>query len=161
MKYPINIVLAYIPRRGKILLNKRVDEPYEGLWALIGGHWEIGETLEECIEREIKEETSLDAKFVALRGVASEIIYEENKPHDHYLIWVCEVKIINGEAKEQNEGEVRFFTKGEIKTMGSKIVLSDCIMLQNFIFKNKSRLPLHKCRVKKSDKKYEVEYFGL
>lgn len=161
MKYPINIVLAYILQRGKILLNRRVDEPYKGLWALAGGHWEQGETLEECIEREIKEETSLTASFTALRGIASEIIYERGKAKNHYLIWVCEVKIIHGEAKEQDEGEVLFFSEEEIEKMKENIIPSDYIMLKNFIFKDKSRLPLHKCRVNKNGKKYEVEYFGL
>lgn len=161
MKQPTNIVIAYIPKRGKILLNRRIDEPYKGLWAFAGGHWEAGETLEECIEREIKEETSLEVKFVALRGIASEIIYEEKKPQNHLILWVCEVKVKSGEVKEQDEGEVRFFSEKEIEKMKEKIIPSDYMMLQNFIFKDRSRLPLHKCRMKKNGEKYEVEYFGL
>jgi len=161
--YPTNIVLAYIPYRGKILLNKRIDpdEPYHGLWSLIGGHLEIGETIEECIEREIKEETSLDAKFVALRGIASEIFYEHTKPVNHIILWICEVKVEQGEATEQQEGEVRWFSKKEIEERKNEVIYSDYLMLKNFIFKDKTRLPLHKIRVRKRGEKYEVEYFGL
>lgn len=98
---------------------------------------------------------------MALRGVASEIIYEEKKLIEHVILWVCEVKIINGEAREQDEGEVRFFDKNEIEKMKENIISSDYIMLKNFIFKDTSRLPLHKCRMRKNSGKYEVEYFGL
>lgn len=47
---------AIILHKGKLLLDRRSDCDY---WALIGGALEITETLEECIIREIKEETGL------------------------------------------------------------------------------------------------------
>lgn len=159
--YPKNIVLAYIPQQGKLLLNKRIDGPYEGLWSFVGGHLEMGETIEECIEREIKEETSLDAKFVALRGIASEILYEGSRVESHFIMWVCEVKIKRGEAKEMAEGEVRWFSRQEVEKGKDEIVAADYVMLHNFIFKDKSRLPLHKIHVRKNGKRYDVEYFGL
>ncbi|MBI3335935.1 MAG: NUDIX hydrolase [Candidatus Portnoybacteria bacterium] len=160
-RYPVNIVLAYIPHKGKVLLNKRIDEPYKNIWALIGGHLEIGETIEECIEREVKEETNLDAKFLALRGIASEVIYDEEKPVNHLIIWVCEVKVKNGDAREMEEGEIRWFSRKGIEQMKDKMISSDYLMLHHFIFKDKTRLPLHKIRVQKREEKYEVEYFGL
>jgi len=159
--YPRNIALAYIPRRAKLLLNKRIDGPYKGLWSFVGGHLEMGETIEECIEREIKEETSLDAKFVALRGIASEILYEGSRVESHFIMWVCEVKIQGGEAKEMAEGEVRWFSREEVERVKDEIVAADYVMLHNFIFKDKSRLPLHKIHVHRKGKRFEVEYFGL
>lgn len=47
---------AIIQYNGKILLEKRTDS---NRWALIGGGLEIYESLEECIIREINEETGL------------------------------------------------------------------------------------------------------
>ena len=42
----------------KILLIKRGIEPYKGLWALPGGFMRMNETTDECIRRELREETS-------------------------------------------------------------------------------------------------------
>ncbi|MEI7579682.1 MAG: NUDIX domain-containing protein [bacterium] len=45
--------------QGEILLVKRKDDPAKGLWDLPGGFVEFDETLEESIQREIKEELGL------------------------------------------------------------------------------------------------------
>lgn len=45
----------------KILLIKRKYPPYEGTWALPGGFVDMDESLEQAVEREILEETSLKA----------------------------------------------------------------------------------------------------
>ena len=42
-----------------VLLIKRGEYPYKGMWALPGGFLRKGETVEECAVREIFEETSV------------------------------------------------------------------------------------------------------
>lgn len=56
-----------------LLLIKRKNEPYRGMYALPGGFLEEGETLEECVLREAKEETGLDCRIDALIGVFSDV----------------------------------------------------------------------------------------
>lgn len=51
---------------GRVLLVHRVDN---GLWALPGGGMELGESIEDCAVREVKEETGLDVEIVSLVGV--------------------------------------------------------------------------------------------
>lgn len=52
--------------QGRILLVHRVDN---GLWALPGGGMDLGESIEECALREVKEETGLDVHITGLIGV--------------------------------------------------------------------------------------------
>ncbi len=54
---PIHIgTCAIIKYNGKVLLEKRTDSDR---WALIGGGLEIDDSLEQCIIREVNEETGL------------------------------------------------------------------------------------------------------
>lgn len=57
---PIPVVSCAILNKNRILLLKRAIEPFPGKWALPAGHVEPGESAEESIIREVKEETSLD-----------------------------------------------------------------------------------------------------
>ena len=51
---------AVVVRDNKALIVKRAHEPRKGEWSLPGGLLELGESLQDAVRREIKEETSLD-----------------------------------------------------------------------------------------------------
>ena len=55
-------------KREKILLTQRRDN---GLWCLPGGKMEAGESVEECCQREVFEETGLEIRTQRLIGVYS------------------------------------------------------------------------------------------
>ncbi len=57
----------------KILLIKRGIEPFMDCWALPGGFLRMDETADECIRRELQEETSLCPEVIDQFGVFSEI----------------------------------------------------------------------------------------
>ena len=44
----------------QVLLVERGVEPYKGCWAFPGGFWKMDETIEECAQRELMEETGLE-----------------------------------------------------------------------------------------------------
>ena len=46
------------------LKRKRNDDTYPGLWDCLGGHFEAGESAEDCMTREAKEESGLDVELV-------------------------------------------------------------------------------------------------
>jgi len=67
---PVPVVAGLIQNQKKeILLIKRGIEPCKGSWALPSGFMELGETPQECVIREMKEETNLDCKISRLLGV--------------------------------------------------------------------------------------------
>ncbi|KAI1323389.1 NUDIX hydrolase domain-like protein [Xylariaceae sp. FL0255] len=55
---------------GRILMNKRQGSHGEGEWAFPGGHLDMGESLRNCAEREVLEETDLNIKGVAMKIIA-------------------------------------------------------------------------------------------
>ena len=64
-------VHGVIANRGRIIVLKRAARmPYRpGSWDLPGGHLALGESFEQCLLREIKEETGLDAVIDRLLGL--------------------------------------------------------------------------------------------
>jgi ADP-ribose pyrophosphatase YjhB (NUDIX family) len=59
-EHPVVGVGAVVVRDGRALIVKRAHEPRKGEWSLPGGLLELGESLQEAVRREIKEETTLD-----------------------------------------------------------------------------------------------------
>ena len=68
-------VHGVIADAGKILVLRRAPGmPYQpGAWDLPGGHLAIGESFEECLTREIAEETGLTVAIEALLGIHNSI----------------------------------------------------------------------------------------
>ena len=62
-----------IANRGRILVLRRAPGmPYRpGSWDLPGGHLALGESFEDCLIREVKEETGLDVSIERMLGMHS------------------------------------------------------------------------------------------
>lgn len=69
---PVPAVCCFITRDDGLLLAQRAVEPCVGEWTLPGGFVELGETTEEAIVREMREETTLEISRLHLVGVSTQ-----------------------------------------------------------------------------------------
>ena len=59
------VVFGYDAKDGlSVLLIKRLYEPFKGEWAIPGGFLLAGESLEQAVERELKEETGITVNYL-------------------------------------------------------------------------------------------------
>jgi ADP-ribose pyrophosphatase YjhB (NUDIX family) len=59
---PVPAVVALIVHRGRLLLGRRARPPYAGMWDVLGGFLEAGETPEQALERELREEVGVGVR---------------------------------------------------------------------------------------------------
>jgi mutator protein MutT len=90
----------------QVLLEQRSDD---GTWGLPGGWSDMGESPQQCVIREVKEETGLEVKVVQLVDVFWRIPEGDYPYTSYHLGYLCEV--IGGEIKVSPESfEVGFKT---------------------------------------------------
>jgi nucleoside triphosphatase len=89
---------------GKMFLMK--SHKWHGQYVIPGGHIELGETIEEALRREIKEETNLDIYDIEFL-IFQEFIYDRSfwkKDHFIFFDYMCRTDsgdvILNEEAEE-------------------------------------------------------------
>jgi len=103
------IILFKLPD-GKVILQRRTqDAPYApGRLGIFGGWVEKGETVQECLVREIKEETSLDTEKLNIKEIDDFIIPKSvDFPDDrHFYLFSGEVSDANFEVYEGDGAEV-------------------------------------------------------
>lgn len=84
---PFAGVGAVIVDHGRVVLIRRRFEPLAGRWTLPGGGVELGETLEECLAREMREETGLDVEIGPVVDVFDRITRDaEGRVLYHYVL---------------------------------------------------------------------------
>jgi 8-oxo-dGTP diphosphatase len=91
---PIAGVGAVIVQDGRVLVVQRGQEPLKGAWSLPGGALELGETIQQGIVREVREETGLEVEPLTVIEVFDRISRDENgRVRYHYLLvdFLCRV----------------------------------------------------------------------
>lgn len=110
---------AVVVRDDRVLLIKRGKPPSEGMWAIPGGRVELGETLQEAVERELREETGIVVRAgspvytfdVILRDAEARVQY-------HYVIVDMLAEYVGGEARAGDDAiEVGWKTATEIDAL--------------------------------------------
>jgi 8-oxo-dGTP diphosphatase len=105
-KYTGKTATALIPfPRNKILLIKRNTIPFKGYWGLPGGRMDPGETVDQTVVRETKEETGLEVTIVCKIGEYIEKGTKDDVEYEYYPTCFL-VKVVGGEIKRQ-ESEIQ------------------------------------------------------
>lgn len=120
---PLVGVGGVIIDQGRALLIRRGSEPLRGQWSIPGGTLELGETLEQGVARELREECGVQVRVLELIEVFDRIYFEnsdgteqkEKGPRFHYVIvdYLCE--LTGGEpAAGSDVTDVSFARKDEL-----------------------------------------------
>ena len=107
----IRVTAAIIESGNKILIAKRKseDDIFGGLWEFPGGKIEAGETPEECMARELKEELEIEVKVGKL------IISNKHRyPNGIFELLTYKVEHISGNFVLNDHDEVKWITIDEI-----------------------------------------------
>ena len=112
--------LCYIEHEGSYLMllrNKKADDPNEGKWIGIGGKFEEGETPDECMLREVREETGIELTDYHFHGII-EFRSDEWEYEDMYL-YTAKYPDVKREMElpECREGTLQWILKEDIMNL--------------------------------------------
>lgn len=100
-----------IEQDGRVLLVRRVNEPFRGLWTLPAGFINGGEDPAEAAERECLEETGLSVRVKRVL----DIISGREHPRGADFIIVYQAEVIGGEMKPDDDADaVEWFVRTEL-----------------------------------------------
>jgi ADP-ribose pyrophosphatase YjhB (NUDIX family) len=128
-KRPFLAVSAAILRDGKVLIVRRARKPALGVYTLPGGVVEAGETLEQAVVREVKEETALDIAPVTLAGHREVVIRDdEGRVERHFVILCFAARWLGGEpALNEELDEARWVDPAELAGLKTTDGLADIV----------------------------------
>lgn len=135
-KYTGKTSTAIIPfPDNQILMIKRNTHPFVGYWALPGGRMDPGETIEQTIVREVKEETGLDVAIEDIvgeyveRGIREDIDYE-------YFPTCFIVKVVGGKLHKQ-DSEIQQMQLFNLDSLPQPLAFEHDTMIRDYLKKKK------------------------
>ena len=108
----IKVVAAIIQKENKILATKRGYGEFINMWEFPGGKIESGETKEQALVREIKEELNIE---ISVDKFAIDIEYQYPNFYLFMSCFMCSLKEGSIELLEHNDG--KWITKEELNTL--------------------------------------------
>lgn len=111
-----NTTLCYIEKDDSYLMLHRVkkeNDQNKDKWIGVGGKFEDGETPEDCVCREVTEETGLTLTDYRYRGIVTFVLKGWGTEYMHLFTATG----FSGEIKECEEGDLVWVPKKEIETL--------------------------------------------
>lgn len=130
-----NTTLCYLEQNEQYLMlhrTKKQQDPNAGKWIGVGGKFEANESPDECLVREVKEETGLTLTDWNCRGIVTFVSDEWPTEYMHLFTSTQ----FHGSLIDCTEGELRWVDKSEVATLnlwpGDRIFLT--LLAQNAPF---------------------------
>lgn len=104
--------LCYIEQDGKYLMlhrTKKQNDFNQNLWLGLGGHIETGESPEECVVREVKEESGLELTDYKFRGM---VTFSDSNVYEYMFLFTADK--FSGEITDSDEGELQWTEKEKV-----------------------------------------------
>lgn len=108
--------LCYIEREGQYLMLHRIvkkNDVNKDKWIGVGGHFEAGESPEDCLLREVWEETGLTLTSFSFRGIVTFIC--DDYPVEYMCLYTADG--FEGELKECEEGHLEWISKENLEQL--------------------------------------------
>lgn len=108
--------LCYLEQDEQYLMlyrNIKRGDPNKGKWIGLGGKLEAGETPEQCVCREVKEECGVTLTDYAYRGV----VHFQSDQHEDELMHLFTATAWEGEFHECDEGQLRWVPKSDVPNL--------------------------------------------
>lgn len=140
-KIPELTTLCYIECEDMYLMMNRVkkkEDINKGKWIGVGGHFLPGESPDECLIREVKEETGMDLSDFKMRGIVT-FIYKDVIEYMHLFtghFGIEKAAEYDAEGYGCNEGSLKWIPKKESLDLniweGDRIFLSKLMETDEF-----------------------------
>ena len=121
-----NTSLCYIEKEGRYLMlhrTKKAGDENHDKWIGIGGKFEAGESPEDCMLREVREETGLNLSSWSFRGIVTFVSDEWGTEYMHLFT----SDSFTGSLSDCDEGDLEWVEKARIPSLpiweGDKIFL--------------------------------------
>lgn len=111
-----NTTLCYVEQDGKYLMllrNKKKQDENAGKWIGVGGKFEEGESPQDCLLREVQEETGLRLTQYRFRGIVTFVSDQYETEYMHLFT----AHGFEGEIIPCDEGELRWVEKDEVLSL--------------------------------------------
>jgi len=106
---------CYIQQEGKTLMlyrNKIKNDISQGKWIGVGGKFENGESPEQCLIREVKEEAGVTLTEFKLRGIVTFVMLDGTSEPMYLFIYTASK--FTGEIGECDEGTLKWIDTSKI-----------------------------------------------
>ncbi len=106
--------LCYVRHQGKTLMMhriKRAGDMHYGKWNGLGGKLHPGETPEECVVREVREESGLELAQPALKGFITFPAFDQ---YEDWYVFVFVARSFVGSLIECQEGRLEWIDDAEL-----------------------------------------------
>jgi mutator protein MutT len=108
---PIEVAAGLIFRDGKLLITRRhADAHLGGLWEFPGGKREAGETFEQCLVRELREELAVEAR---VGEVFDSVTHAYPGKTVHLKFFICELPA--GEPQPHGCAALKWVNRSELE----------------------------------------------